>query len=174
MRRDAACHHHNDHHYFITTDVTNDDDKMKRQKIKAAQKQLFSLYHATTMSLLVSAFQRGVRRLPRCVSVIHQTCPESAHQPLPGGITVERRVNPIFRRHLSSMNPNDFIAVSLIDSITFEAVCSDTLESLCDYFEQLVEEAAFLKSADITYGVSPGLRAITLKLKFVSACRTEC
>ncbi|XP_001656178.2 frataxin homolog, mitochondrial [Aedes aegypti] len=104
------------------------------------------------MSLLVSAFQRGVRRLPRCVSVIHQTCPESAHQPLPGGITVERRVNPIFRRHLSSMNPNDFIAVSLIDSITFEAVCSDTLESLCDYFEQLVEEAAFLKSADITYG----------------------
>ncbi|XP_001864042.2 frataxin homolog, mitochondrial [Culex quinquefasciatus] len=49
-------------------------------------------------------------------------------------------------------NPNDFIAASLIDSVTFEAVCSDTLESLCDYFEQLVEETSFLKAADVTYG----------------------
>lgn len=56
-------------------------------------------------------------------------------------------------RNLSSMNPNDFIATSLIDSVTFESVCSETLESLCDYMEKLVEETNFLKSADVTYGV---------------------
>ncbi|XP_053692761.1 frataxin homolog, mitochondrial [Sabethes cyaneus] len=55
-------------------------------------------------------------------------------------------------RNASSMNPNDFIATSLIDSVTFESVCSETLESLCDYMEKLVEETSFLKSADVTYG----------------------
>uniref|UniRef100_A0A1Q3FAV8 ferroxidase n=1 Tax=Culex tarsalis TaxID=7177 RepID=A0A1Q3FAV8_CULTA len=52
----------------------------------------------------------------------------------------------------TTTNPNDFIAVSLIDSVTFETVCSDTLESLCEYFEQLIEETSFLKAADVTYG----------------------
>ncbi|KFB37258.1 AGAP000813-PA-like protein [Anopheles sinensis] len=50
------------------------------------------------------------------------------------------------------MNPNDFIATSLIDSVTYETVCSDTLESLCDYFEEVIEETAALKHADVTYG----------------------
>ncbi|XP_055523983.1 frataxin homolog, mitochondrial [Wyeomyia smithii] len=56
------------------------------------------------------------------------------------------------RRNLRSMNPNNFISASLVDSATFEVVCSETLESLCDYMEQLVEETSFLKSADVTYG----------------------
>ncbi|XP_053668666.1 frataxin homolog, mitochondrial [Anopheles marshallii] len=55
-------------------------------------------------------------------------------------------------RSYSSMNPNDFIATSLIDSVTFVAVCSDTLESLVDYFEQIVDETSTLKNPDVTYG----------------------
>lgn len=62
--------------------------------------------------------------------------------------------NGHIHKHFSSMNPNDFIATSLIDSATFEVVCSDTLESLCDYFEQLVEDTSSLTAADVTYGVS--------------------
>ncbi|XP_058117355.1 frataxin homolog, mitochondrial-like [Anopheles ziemanni] len=49
----------------------------------------------------------------------------------------------------SGINPD---ATSLIDSVTYETVCSDTLESLCDYFEEVIEETAVLKHADVTYG----------------------
>ncbi|XP_065091265.1 frataxin homolog, mitochondrial [Ochlerotatus camptorhynchus] len=101
------------------------------------------------MSLL-AAFRNCARRSPRWIRV---TC----NQPLVSPVShpphdIKHGVNFNPRRHLSSMNPNDFIAASLIDSVTFETVCSDTLESLCDYFEHLVEEASFLKSADIIYG----------------------
>ncbi|XP_058055400.1 frataxin homolog, mitochondrial [Anopheles bellator] len=54
-------------------------------------------------------------------------------------------------RWLSSKNPSDSIPTSPINSATFEAVCSDTLESLCDYFEEMVEETTSLNQADVTY-----------------------
>lgn len=41
-----------------------------------------------------------------------------------------------------------------VDPALFEDICNETLESLTDYFEQLVEEAPNLKGADITYSVS--------------------
>lgn len=64
------------------------------------------------------------------------------------------RTSPtLHSRQYSSMNPNDFIATSLIDSVTFVAVCSDTLESLVDYFEQIIDETSTLKNPDVTYGV---------------------
>lgn len=47
----------------------------------------------------------------------------------------------------------DSIAASLIDLATFETVCSDTLEALCDYFEETIEQSDHLKSADVTFGV---------------------
>ncbi|EAA06839.5 AGAP000813-PA [Anopheles gambiae str. PEST] len=63
------------------------------------------------------------------------------------------RTSPtLHSRQYSSMNPNDFIATSLIDSVTFVAVCSDTLESLVDYFEQIIDETSTLKNPDVTYG----------------------
>ncbi|XP_052873089.1 frataxin homolog, mitochondrial [Anopheles cruzii] len=54
-------------------------------------------------------------------------------------------------RWLSSKNPSDSIATSPVNSATFEAVCSDTLESLCDYFEEMVEATTALNQADVTY-----------------------
>lgn len=118
----------------------------------------FSILHFTqlirTMSLL-AAFRICARRSSWRIRV---TCnlPLPVSNPSQHALETDKygvNFNP--RRHLSSMNPNDFIAASLIDSVTFETVCSETLESLCDYFEHLVEETSFLKSADITYGVGP-------------------
>ena len=52
----------------------------------------------------------------------------------------------------SSHSP-DFVGTQLLDLVTFETVCADTLESLCDYFEEIVESDPKLKSPDITYSV---------------------
>ncbi|GFG40499.1 hypothetical protein Cfor_06511 [Coptotermes formosanus] len=35
--------------------------------------------------------------------------------------------------------------------VTYEQVCNETLESLSEYFEEIVEEAAHLKAADVSY-----------------------
>lgn len=52
-----------------------------------------------------------------------------------------------------SSQPPDFVGTQLLDLVTFESVCSDTLESLCDYFEDIVENDPKLQSPDITYSV---------------------
>lgn len=38
--------------------------------------------------------------------------------------------------------------------LKYEQVCNETLDSLSDYFEEIIEEAAQLKSADVSYSVS--------------------
>lgn len=48
----------------------------------------------------------------------------------------------------------DYSEVPLMDSVTFESLSSETLESLTDYFEELVEADPKLKTADIEYSVS--------------------
>lgn len=37
--------------------------------------------------------------------------------------------------------------------IDFELTCNETLESLCDYFEQVVEDSPKLDNPDITFSV---------------------
>uniref|UniRef100_A0A2M4C0Z6 ferroxidase n=1 Tax=Anopheles marajoara TaxID=58244 RepID=A0A2M4C0Z6_9DIPT len=56
-------------------------------------------------------------------------------------------------RLMRSMSSHDTAATAAptIDPVTFEAVCSETLESLCDYFEELVEETSTLTQADVMY-----------------------
>lgn len=41
----------------------------------------------------------------------------------------------------------------LVDAAKFEKVCEETLESLSEYFEELVERAEHLKSPDVNYSV---------------------
>lgn len=36
----------------------------------------------------------------------------------------------------------------------FEKISNDTLESLTEYFDELIEQAAHLNDADVSYGVS--------------------
>lgn len=38
-------------------------------------------------------------------------------------------------------------------SVKFEKVCDETLDSLAEYFEELVEQAQHLNAADVSYGV---------------------
>lgn len=56
-------------------------------------------------------------------------------------------------KDFNTLPPIDPIGKGILDINTFEVVCSDTIESLCDYFEELVESSAHLQKSDITYGV---------------------
>ncbi|KAM3967310.1 frataxin [Aphomia sociella] len=40
---------------------------------------------------------------------------------------------------------------SSVNPAYFEEICNETLESLCEYFEELVEQSSNLRGADITY-----------------------
>ncbi|RZC38736.1 frataxin -like, mitochondrial, partial [Asbolus verrucosus] len=55
-------------------------------------------------------------------------------------------------------------APQLVDHATFEKVCEETLESLTEYFEQIVEEADNLKSGDVSY--SSGVLTVNLGPQF--------
>ncbi|XP_044261796.1 frataxin homolog, mitochondrial [Tribolium madens] len=67
---------------------------------------------------------------------------------------VRNTATPIYR--LCSMKPPE----DLIDVSTFEKACDETLESLTEYFEQIVEEVDNLKSADVAY--SSGVLTVNL------------
>lgn len=47
----------------------------------------------------------------------------------------------------------DYSETPLMDLVMFESLSSETLESLTDYFEEIVETDPKLKSADIEYSV---------------------
>lgn len=50
-------------------------------------------------------------------------------------------------------DPVDPVGTALLDLVIYESVCSDTLEGLCEYFDDLVESTPHLKSADVNYSV---------------------
>uniref|UniRef100_A0A1B6F532 ferroxidase n=1 Tax=Cuerna arida TaxID=1464854 RepID=A0A1B6F532_9HEMI len=39
-----------------------------------------------------------------------------------------------------------------IDSITYESICEETLDSLCEFFEDIIENTLELKTADVAFG----------------------
>lgn len=47
----------------------------------------------------------------------------------------------------------DPLGSALLDLVIYEAVCSDTIEGLCEYFDDLVECTPHLKTADVNYSV---------------------
>ena len=57
-----------------------------------------------------------------------------------------------FDRQFSSSPPTP--EVSDVDQAVFEEICNETLESLCDYFEEIVDASPNLKGADVTFSVS--------------------
>lgn len=66
-----------------------------------------------------------------------------------------KNANVICSRYFSQFSKSpDYSEVPLLDLATYENVSSVTLESLCDYFEGLVEADPKLQSADIEYSVS--------------------
>ncbi|XP_063619568.1 frataxin homolog, mitochondrial [Cydia splendana] len=54
----------------------------------------------------------------------------------------------------------DSAQIAEVDPVVYEEICTETLESLCDYFEEIVEGATHLKGADIMY--SDGVLTVAL------------
>lgn len=61
------------------------------------------------------------------------------------------------KRHVNNIVPqlcsfSKIVHSGPLDNVTFEQVCDETLESLAEYFEEIIEESRFLKEADVVYG----------------------
>lgn len=54
-------------------------------------------------------------------------------------------------RNYSNQTETD--SACLIDSVTYDRVCSETLDGLSDYFDELIENATDLPGTDVAYGV---------------------
>ncbi|CAK9795964.1 Frataxin homolog, mitochondrial [Anthophora quadrimaculata] len=55
-------------------------------------------------------------------------------------------------RHFSSSNSIGSSTTLELTPVQFEKVSDDTLDSLCEYFDELIEQAAHLLDADVSYG----------------------
>lgn len=107
----------------------------------------FALRRHNVRSLSSSSPPSQSLALARRTARLPQSC---------AGIITSRHTLPV-RAGLSSFAgapPEDPFGSALLDLVTYEAVCSDTLESLCEYFDHLVETAPHLKYADITFSVN--------------------
>ncbi|XP_063703487.1 frataxin homolog, mitochondrial isoform X2 [Culicoides brevitarsis] len=58
----------------------------------------------------------------------------------------------VVRSISNPLPPSNNLDEALVDANTYEIVCNETLESLCDYFDEIVESNSSLKDADIIYG----------------------
>ncbi|CAL7943946.1 unnamed protein product [Xylocopa violacea] len=54
--------------------------------------------------------------------------------------------------HYSSSNSTGFSITQELTPIQFEKISDETLDSLTEYFDQLIEKAAHLSDADVSYG----------------------
>ncbi|KAH8323826.1 hypothetical protein KR067_002471 [Drosophila pandora] len=86
-----------------------------------------------------------VRCLPRLTGVSGEGKPFGTTD---GKLHPECGGNLVHRRLFGSQAD----AESSLDSATYERVCSETLDALCDYFEELTENAQDLPGSDVAYG----------------------
>lgn len=56
------------------------------------------------------------------------------------------------RRYGNPMPPSVDLNEALIDANTYEIVCNETLERLCEYFEEITETDPDLAESDVVYG----------------------
>lgn len=77
--------------------------------------------------------------------------------------TISNRIQDNSRTFLTTAvsKNNESLSDSILDNVTYDRVCSETLNSLCDYFEELAENAN-IKGSDVAYGV------INFKLLYMS------
>lgn len=72
-----------------------------------------------------------------------------------------RTVHQSLSRQIATTPPTP--EVSDVEPAVFEEICNETLESLCDYFEEIVDGAPNLKGADVTFSVSSNFATYDLK-----------
>ncbi|KAL0882605.1 hypothetical protein ABMA27_001043 [Loxostege sticticalis] len=74
-----------------------------------------------------------------------------------------RSLNIQVSRQYSS--PSDKVDSSdQVDQVVFEDICNETLESLCDYFEEIIDSSPNFKGADVTF--SDGVLTVALGPKY--------
>ncbi|CAH2070978.1 unnamed protein product, partial [Iphiclides podalirius] len=64
------------------------------------------------------------------------------------------------QRKFATNQTNSSQSSDVVDPLVFEEICNETLESLCDYFEEIIERSANLKGADVTF--SDGVLTVAL------------
>lgn len=67
--------------------------------------------------------------------------------------SVTTNITPI--RLCSSTKPTEHVVDSVLDHATYERVCTETMDGLNDYFEELLESVDNIPGSDIAYSVSP-------------------
>ncbi|XP_022130745.2 frataxin homolog, mitochondrial [Pieris rapae] len=59
-----------------------------------------------------------------------------------------------------SSNPSNIETSDYVEQSVFEEICTETLESLCEYFEEIIDQNTNLKLADVTF--SDGVLTVNL------------
>lgn len=98
--------------------------------------------------LLINQIKRN--NCTRCHYLLRSTYPVCTNLKLH---CVKDNSGVLLARYTSSNTNQDPITSSQLDLVTFETVCSDTLEALCEYFDDLVEGTPHLQSADVGFSV---------------------
>lgn len=87
------------------------------------------------------------RRNLRCYSII--TCNRVVYP----AIASSKKIIFCSKNYSSSNKPTEHVVDSVLDQATYEGVCSETLDAINDYFEQLLESTDKLPGSDISYSV---------------------
>ncbi|KAJ6638440.1 Frataxin like, mitochondrial [Pseudolycoriella hygida] len=106
-------------------------------------------------------FRRHIRQFASALARIKSTQCHYRIRPLSTKILSQKDANSnwLYRTYCTPPR-SDPLGSALIDLVSYEAVCSDTLEGLCEYFDDLVENTPHLKSADVNY--SDGVLTVNL------------
>jgi hypothetical protein len=88
------------------------------------------------------------------------------------GIKTQKMIK-IPHRQFSKSIDSDSVASNSLNLAGFESVCSETLETLCEYFEEIVEIEPKLTNPDIIFSVSFS-RFLVIPADFKDLSRTVC
>jgi hypothetical protein len=124
---------------------------------------------------LRKSIKMNITRLSR--AVIRQLRPIGSWRLAANSLTlVKTTANEEFRnqrRNFSVFSKSpEYSESPLMDLVTFEGLCSEALESLTDYFEEIVEADPKLQNADVAYSVSGCILFRCLISNFASLSRT--
>ena len=107
---------------------------------------------------MITRVAREVFRRSRLTAIMRLSpaCSSMLHTPQ----TV--KVNDFRDFSVFSKSPDYNSDAQQMDLQTFESLCSDTLESLTDYFEEVVEADPKLAKADVAYSVRSPINRVNI------------
>lgn len=66
------------------------------------------------------------------------------------------QINIFSLRHCSTTKPTEHVVESVLDHAAYERVCTETMDGLNNYFEELLESVDTIPGSDIAYSVRHG------------------